>query len=66
MSEEDVRYFEGCAGVGMLWESTGLVAKAFAVEWVGAECAEMKGRVVGDLTKVGGSRAGGDSPVKET
>jgi hypothetical protein len=66
MSEEDARYFEGCAGAGMLWESTGLVAKAFKVEWVRAECAEMKRRVVGDLTKVGGGRAGGDSPVKET
>ncbi len=67
MSEEDERYFKGCAQAGMVWESTGLVAKAFAVEWVGAECAEMSRRVVGDLTKAGSRRAGEDvrAPAKE-
>jgi hypothetical protein len=64
MSEADVKYFKD-AGAGMLWERTELVAKAFAVEWVGAECAEMKRRVVGDLTRAGGG-AGERAPVKET
>lgn len=66
MSEEDAGYFEGCAGVGMLWESTDLVAKAFAVEWVGAECAEMNRRMVGDLRMTGGGQASERAPVKET
>lgn len=66
MSEEDAGYFEERAEAGMLWESTGLVAQAFAVEWVGAECTEMRRRVIGDLTKAGGGRAGGYTPVKET
>lgn len=62
MSEEDAGYFfEGSAEAGLLSESAGPVAKAFGVEWVGAEWAEMKRRVVGDL-----SRAGGYVPVKET
>lgn len=61
MSEEDARYFKGSAGEGLFWESAGPVAKAFEVEWVGAEWAEMKRRVVGDL-----SRAGGYVPVKES
>lgn len=67
MSEEDAEYLEGRAGEGRIWESTELVAKAFAVEWVGAECAEMSRRVVGDLTKAGGRRAGEDAraPAKE-
>jgi hypothetical protein len=64
MSEGDVKHFQEA---GMLWESTELVAKAFAVEWVAAECAEMSRRVVGDLTKAGGRRAGEDAraPAKE-
>jgi hypothetical protein len=53
MSEEDAEYFEGRAGEGLLWESAGPVAKAFGVEWVGAEWAEMKRRVVGDLSRAG-------------
>lgn len=61
MSEEDSRYFQKHAGEGLLWESAGPVAKAFGVEWVGAECAEMNRRVVGDL-----GRAGVHAPVKET
>jgi hypothetical protein len=61
MSEEDGMYFKGSAGESLFWESAGPVAKAFGVEWVGAECAEMKRRVVGDL-----SRAGGHVPVKES
>ena len=56
MSGEDAGYFEGRAEAVGLWESAGPVEKAFAVEWVGAECAEMKRRVVGDLTKAGGGR----------
>lgn len=66
MSEEDAKYFEGHAEAGLLWESAQPVAKAFAVEWVGAECAEMIQRVVGDLTKAGGGRASEQAPVKET
>jgi hypothetical protein len=62
MSKGDVKYFKEA---GMLWERTGLVAKAFAVEWVGAECAEMKRRVIGDLTKAGAGVAGERAPVKE-
>jgi hypothetical protein len=53
MSEEDVRYFEWRAGEGLLWESAQPVAQAFGVEWVGAEWAEMKRRVVGDLRRAG-------------
>jgi hypothetical protein len=60
MSEEDMRYFKGHAE-GLLWESTEPVAKAFGVKWVGAEWAEMKRRVVGDLR-----RAGGYVPVTES
>ena len=59
MSEDDARYFKGAsAGEGLFWESAGPVAKAFGVEWVGAEFAEMSRRVVGDVTKAGGGRAG--------
>ncbi|HEX8687174.1 MAG TPA: hypothetical protein VF654_11770 [Pyrinomonadaceae bacterium] len=67
MSEGDAEYIEGRAGEGRFWESTELVAKAFVVEWVGAECAKMSRRVVGDLTKAGGRRAGEDAraPAKE-
>jgi hypothetical protein len=61
MSEEDAGYFKGRAGEGLFWESVGPVAKALGVEWVGAEWAEMKRRVVGDLR-----RAGAHAPVKET
>lgn len=61
MSEEDGIYFEERAEEGLLWESAEPVAKAFEVEWVGAECAEMNRRVVGDLR-----RAGAQAPVKET
>lgn len=61
MSEEDARYFEARAEEGLFWESAEPVAKAFEVEWVGAECAEMKRRVVGDLR-----RAGAHAPVTET
>jgi hypothetical protein len=61
MSEEDGVYFEGRAEEGLFWESAEAVAKAFEVEWVGAECAEMKRRVVGDVR-----RAGAQAPVKET
>ena len=66
MSEEEVRHFEGCVGAGRLWESTELVTKAFGVEWVGAECAELKQKVVGDLRKVGGGGACECAPVRET
>jgi hypothetical protein len=51
-----VRYFKGSAGEGLFWESAGPVAKAFGVEWVGAEWAEMKRRVVDDLRRGGGGR----------
>ena len=53
MSEEDVRYFEGRTAEGLLWEITEPVAKAFGVEWVGVEWAEMNRRVVGDLRRAG-------------
>lgn len=66
MSEEDAAYFDRRAGEGLLWESTGPVAKAFKVEWVGAEFAEMKRRIIGDLRRVGGGRASEDTPVRET
>lgn len=58
MSEEDARHFREA---GMLWERTELVTEAFGVKWVGAEFAEMKRRVVGDLR-----RAGGYVPVTES
>ena len=58
MSEEDGMYFVARAEEGLFWESAEPVAKAFEVEWVGAECAEMKRRVVGDLTRAGGGRTG--------
>jgi hypothetical protein len=43
MQEEDARHFERRAEVGPS-ESTEPVAKAFEVEWVGAEFAEMSRR----------------------
>lgn len=68
MSEDDAGYFVERAGEGLLWESAGPVAKAFGVEWVGAEFAEMKRRVVGDVSRAGGGRAGeaAHAPFKET
>ncbi len=65
MQEEDGRYFVRLAEVGH-GESTEPVAKAFEVEWVGAEFAEMSRRVVGRVRRAGGGRAGEDAPVKET
>jgi hypothetical protein len=66
MSEEDAVYFEESARAGGLWESTRLLGEAFEVKWVGAEFAEMNRRVVGDVSRAGGRRAGGHAPVKET
>jgi hypothetical protein len=66
MSEEDAKYIEESARAGVLWESTKLLGEAFEVKWVGAECAEMSRRVVGDVSRAGGHRAEGDAPVKET
>jgi hypothetical protein len=68
MPEEDARYFEGRAGEELFWERAGPVAKAFGVEWVGAEWAEMNRRLVGDLRRVGGGRAGEytHAPTKES
>ena len=65
MSEEDVKYLKESARAGVLWESTKLMGEAFKVEWVGAEFAEMSRRVMGDVSRVGGRRAEGDTPVKE-
>jgi hypothetical protein len=51
MSEEDAQFFEECRQAGALSENTELVAKAFKVEWVGAEVSEMSRRVVGDVKR---------------
>lgn len=51
MPEEDVSYFEECRRMGGLAENTELVAMAFKVEWVGAEVAEMTGKVTGDVSR---------------
>lgn len=65
LSEEDSAYFEEHGEVGAS-ESTEPVAKAFEVEWVGAEFAEMSRRVVGRPKRAGGGGAGEDAPVKGT
>lgn len=65
LPEEDAGYFEARAEVGH-GESTEPVAKAFEVEWVGAEFAEMSRRVVGRPKRAGGGGAGEDAPVKGT
>lgn len=49
MGEEDSMFFEECREMGALAENTELIAKAFKVEWVGAEVAEMSRRVEGDV-----------------
>jgi hypothetical protein len=49
MGEEDSQFFEECREVGALDANTELIAKAFKVEWVGAEVAEMNRRVEGDV-----------------
>lgn len=49
MEEEDSQFFEECREVGALDANTELIAKAFKVEWVAAEVAEMSRRVVGDV-----------------
>lgn len=49
MGEDDSRFFDGCREVGALAENTELIAKAFKVEWVAAEVAEMSRKVEGDV-----------------
>jgi hypothetical protein len=49
MEEEDSQFFEECRGMGALDANTELIAKAFKVEWVAAEVAEMSRRVEGDV-----------------
>lgn len=51
MSEEDAGFFEECRMANALWENTELIEKAFKVEWVGAEVAEMSRRVEGDVKR---------------
>lgn len=51
MAEEDVRFFEECRKVNVLAENTELIEKAFKVEWVGAEVAEMSRRLAGDVRR---------------
>ena len=49
MGEEDSKFFEQCRKMGALDANTELIAKAFKVEWVAAEVAEMSRRVEGDV-----------------
>lgn len=49
MTEEDARFFEECQEGDILDANTELIAKAFKVEWVGVEVAEMSRRVEGDV-----------------
>lgn len=49
MGEEDSKFFEECREMGALAENTELIAKAFKVEWVATEVAEMSRRVEGDV-----------------
>lgn len=49
MGEEDSKFFEECREMGALDANTELIAKAFKVEWVAAEVAEMSRRVEGDV-----------------
>jgi hypothetical protein len=51
MAEDDAQFFEECRQMGALAENTELVARAFKVEWVGAEVSEMSRRVVGDVKR---------------
>lgn len=51
MAEEDASFFEECRRMGALAENAELIEKAFKVEWVGAEVAEMSRRVEGDVKR---------------
>jgi hypothetical protein len=49
MGEEDSQFFEECQEMGALDANTELIARAFKVEWIAAEVAEMSRRVEGDV-----------------
>lgn len=51
MEEEDARFFDECREMNALAENTDLIARAFKVEWVGAEVAEMSRRIAGDVKR---------------
>jgi hypothetical protein len=49
MGDEDSQFFDECREMGALDANTELIAKAFTVEWVATEVAEMSRRVEGDV-----------------
>jgi hypothetical protein len=51
MSKEDVEFYEGCRKLGALEPNIELISAAFKVEWTGAEIAEMKSVLEGDLKR---------------
>jgi hypothetical protein len=51
MAEEDAAFFEECRRMGALAENTELIERAFEVEWLGAEVAEMGRKIEGDVKR---------------
>jgi hypothetical protein len=51
MPEEDAAFFTECRLMGALAENTELIARAFEVEWLGAEVAEMSRKLEGDVKR---------------
>lgn len=51
MSKDDAKFFEECRAMGVLEANTELISTAFKVEWTGAEIAEMKSVLEGDLKR---------------
>lgn len=51
MSTEDAKFFEECREMGALNANMELISAAFKVDWIGAEIAEMKNVIEGDLKR---------------
>jgi hypothetical protein len=51
MGEDDTQFFEECREVGALDANVELISRAFKVEWIRAEIAEMNRVVEGDIKR---------------
>jgi hypothetical protein len=51
MAKEDAEFFKECRGMGALAENIELIERAFEVEWLGAEVAEISRKVEGDVRR---------------
>lgn len=51
MPKEDVDFFDECKEMGALDANVDLISAAFKVEWIGAEIAELKSVLEGDLKR---------------